>query len=108
MAAFHLLFKFRRDVLGVLLMALEYLQAGLQQARELGIVRRRDQRAFECAVDRLVVGDLIIDVRLVKRPALELGEFSALDVGLLGQRAAGVIVLRRDFELLDQLCVPKT
>jgi hypothetical protein len=89
-------------VLGVLLVALEDFQAGLQQALELGIVCRRDQRAFERAVDGLVVGDLVIDIRLVERRSLELGEFGALGVGLLGQRAAGVIVLRRDFELLDQ------
>jgi hypothetical protein len=42
MAAFHLLFEFGRDMFGVLLMALEDFQAGLQQALELGIVSRRD------------------------------------------------------------------
>src|ERR1035437_8304357 len=102
MAMFHLLFEFRRDVFGVLLMALEYLQAGFQQALQLGIVRRRNQRALERAVHGLMVGDLVVDIRLVERRAVELSEFFALGGALLGQRAAGIVVLRRYLELLDQ------
>ena len=52
--------------------------------------------------DGLVIGDLVVDIGLVEGRAVELGEFGALGGGLLGQRLAGVVVFRRDLELLDQ------
>src|SRR5690349_15410389 len=67
-----LLFQARGDVLGVLLMALEDLEAGLQQALELGIAGRRDELLLQRAVDRLVVGDLVGDIGLVVSRTREL------------------------------------
>jgi hypothetical protein len=43
-------------VFGVLLVALKDLQAGLQQALEFRIARRRNERRLQRGVDRLVVG----------------------------------------------------
>src|SRR4051812_8870363 len=60
----------RGDVLGMLLMALEDLQAGLQQALQFGIAGGGNQQGFERAVDRLVIGDFIGDIGLVVRGAL--------------------------------------
>jgi Vanillate O-demethylase oxygenase C-terminal domain len=51
-------------MLGMLLMTLKDFQTGLQQALQLRIARRRDQLGLERAVDRLVVGDLVLDVAL--------------------------------------------
>src|SRR5674476_1318649 len=84
-------------------MALENLQAGLQQALELGIARRRNQQGLERAVDGLVVGDLVGDIGLVESRAAELGQFGVFGGGLLGQRAAGIVVFRRNRELLNQV-----
>ena len=53
-------------MLGVLLVALEDLEAGLQQALQFGVFGRRDQRLLKCADDRLVEGDFVIDIRLVE------------------------------------------
>src|SRR6185312_13778076 len=44
------------EMLGVLLVALEDLEAGLQQALQLGVGRRRNQRGRQRIVDRLVIG----------------------------------------------------
>ena len=65
------------DVLGMLLVALEDLQAGLQQALQFGIAGRRNEQGLERAVDRLVIGDLVVDIGLVERGALQLGDSSA-------------------------------
>src|SRR5262245_63596064 len=64
------LLQLRRDHLGMLLVALKYLQAGLQQALQLGIAGRRNQLRLQRAVDRLVVGDLVGDIGLVIGAAL--------------------------------------
>src|SRR4249919_3648257 len=53
------------DVFGVLLVALKDLQAGLQQALQLGVVGRGNELRLQRAVDRLVVGDLVGDIGLV-------------------------------------------
>ena len=66
------LLQFGRDVFGMLLVALENLQPRLQQALQLGIAGRRNEQGFERAVDRLVIGDLVVDVGLVERGALQL------------------------------------
>src|SRR5438128_7544042 len=98
-----LLFQVSRDMLGVLLMALKDLQAGLQQALQLGIARRRDQLGLQRAVDGLVVGDLVGDIGLVVAGALQLAELGELVGRLLRQRLAGVVILGRDLELLDEV-----
>src|SRR5262249_375788 len=72
------LLEIGEHVLGVLPVALEDLQPGRQQVLELGIAGRRDERALERAVHRLVVGDLVLDVGLVEGGAAEL-----LQLGLL-------------------------
>src|SRR5215510_984533 len=54
-----LLLDHRRRVFGVLLMALEDLQAGFQQALEIRVRRRGDQRLGDGVVHRLVVRDLV-------------------------------------------------
>src|SRR3954452_15344633 len=71
----HSLFQLGGDVLGVLLMTLEDLQAGLQQALELGIAGGRNELSFQRAVDRLVIGDLVGDIGLVEGRAAQLVEF---------------------------------
>src|SRR6185437_8062619 len=55
-----------RQMLGVRLVFLEQLQAGLQQALQLGVLGVGDERVGQGPVDRLVVGDLVVDVRLVE------------------------------------------
>src|SRR5262249_17530314 len=77
------LLQVRQDVLGVLLVALEDLQAGAEQVLELGIRRRRDERALERAVHRLVVGDLVRRVGLVERRTAELLQLGLLVLRLL-------------------------
>ena len=61
-----LLFETGCDLLGVLLVALENLEAGLQQALQFGVFGRRDQRLLKSADHRLVEGDFVIDIRLVE------------------------------------------
>jgi hypothetical protein len=90
-------------MLGVLLMALEDLQACLQQALQLGIAGRGDQLRFQHAVDRLVVGNLVGDIGLVEGCAGELAELGELVGGRLRQRLAGVVVLRRDVDSASNL-----
>src|SRR5690242_4871433 len=68
------LLQIRQDVLGVLLMTLEYLQPGAEQILELGVAGRRNERALERAVDRLVIGDLVFRVGLVESGAVELAQ----------------------------------
>src|SRR4051794_19657278 len=91
------------DFLGVLLMALEDLQAGLQQALQLRIAGGGNELGFQRRVDRLVVGDLIGDVGLVVGGAAQLTEFGELVGGVLRQRLAGVVVFRGDLQLLDEV-----
>src|SRR6478672_3701824 len=70
------LFQRGGDMLGMLLMPLEDLKPGLQQALELSVARRRDQQGFQRAVDGLVVGDFVGDIGPVERRA---GKFRKLD-----------------------------
>src|SRR6478752_97852 len=69
------LLQLSRDVLGMLLVALENLQAGLQQALQFSVVRVGNKRRLKRAVDRLVIGDLVGDIGLVEGGALQLAEF---------------------------------
>src|SRR6516164_3598646 len=92
-----------RDLLGMLLVALKNLQAGLQKALQLRVTGRRNQLRLKRAVDSLVVGDLVGDISLVERRATQLAEFGELVSGLLGQRLTGVVVFRRHVELLNQI-----
>src|SRR5262249_23095006 len=96
------LLQVRRHVLGVLLVALEEFQAGAQQIPEFGVAGGWNERALERAVDRLVIGDLVRRIGLVERRAAELLQLGLLVLGLLEQPLAGVVVLRRHVELLDQ------
>src|SRR5450759_998262 len=75
------LFQRRGDVFGVLFVALENLQAGLQQALQLRVVRVGNKRGLERAVDRLVIGDLVGDIGLVDFRALQLTQFGELGGG---------------------------
>ncbi len=52
-------------MLGMLQMALEDLQPCLQQALEFSVDCQRNQKRFERAIDRLMVGNLVGNVRLV-------------------------------------------
>src|SRR5260221_14368646 len=63
------------DAFGVLLMALKDLQAGLQKAFQFRIARIGNKRGVKRAIDRLVVGDFVGDIRLVEFRALQLAEF---------------------------------
>src|SRR5438270_1814980 len=71
------------DMLGMLLVALKDLQAGLQQAFQFGVIRVRNKGGLERAVDRLVIGDLVVGIRLVEGGAVQLGQFGALVGGVL-------------------------
>ncbi len=65
-------------MLGVLFMALENLQAGLQEILEFGILSRRDQHGLKCAIDLLVIGDLIFDIGLVEFSPFQFCQLIAL------------------------------
>lgn len=54
------------QLLGVLLVTLENLEAGLEETLELGVVRRGDKGALQRIIDGLMVRDLVVDIRLVK------------------------------------------
>src|SRR3569623_1496399 len=90
-------------VLGVLQMALENLQAGFLEALQFGVAGCRNQLLFERAIDRLVEGDFVGNIGLVVSRAAQLGELLLLVRSLLGERAAGVVVFRRDLQLLDEI-----
>src|SRR5688500_11546377 len=78
-----------RKMLGVLLMALEDFQAGLQQRLKLPIIGRRNERLLERPIDGLVVASLVGRVRFIECGAGELFQLSSL-VGLRpGDRLAG-------------------
>src|SRR6476660_4184204 len=92
------LLQFGGDLFGVLLVALENLQAGLQQALQFRVVRGRNKLCLKRAIDRLVIGDFVIDIGLVELRALQLAKFGALVGGVLRQGLAGVVVFRLDVE----------
>src|SRR6476661_4091903 len=82
------------DLFGVLLVALENLQAGLQQALQFRVVRGRNKLRLKRAIDRLVIGDFVVGIGFVERGALELAELGELVGGILRQGLAGVVVFR--------------
>src|SRR5207248_11544012 len=88
---------------GMSLMALKDLEPGFQEALELWIGRRRNERRLQCAIDLFVIGNLIRDIGFVELLALELAELSALCGCLFGQCTARIIVFRRHFELLYEI-----
>ena len=67
----------------MLLVALEDLQAGLQQALQFTVLSGRNQQGFKRAVDGLVVGDLVGGIGLVELRAFQLGEFGEFVSGVL-------------------------
>ena len=80
---------------GVLLVALENLQAGLQQALQLRVVRVWNKRCLQRAIDGLVIGDFVGDIGFVECRALQLAEFGELVGGILRQGLAGVVIFGR-------------
>ena len=69
-------------MLGVLLVPLENLQAGLEQALELSVAGGSDEQCLQRPVDRLVVSNLVGDISLVEGHAIELGKLGAFVSGL--------------------------
>src|SRR6516165_6383036 len=82
----------RRDLLRVLLMTLEDLQASREQVLQLGIAGARNKCVLKSVIHRLMIGDFVIDVSFIEGGTVELGEFGTLVGGLLAERLAGVIV----------------
>src|SRR5215218_10626413 len=87
----------------MLLMALEKFKASLQQALQLGIVSRRDQKSFERAIHLLMEGNFVGEIGFVVGGPVELRQFGLLVGGFLGQVTAGVVVLGRDVELFYEI-----
>ena len=76
------------------LVTLEYLEAGSEQILQFRVCRVRNENRLERAVDRLVISDFVVSVSLIELCTTQFLEFSAFGFGLLGERLAGVIVLR--------------
>jgi hypothetical protein len=57
-------------MLRMLLVTLKYLEARAEEILQLRIARVRDEDRFEGIVDHLVIGDLIVGICLVERPAV--------------------------------------
>jgi hypothetical protein len=56
----HFLFQRLSDMLGMLLVALKYLESGGQKVLQLGVAGVGNQDGFERAIDRLVVCNLLL------------------------------------------------
>jgi hypothetical protein len=56
-----------------------------QQRLELGVLRIGDQGVTQRSVDCLVIGDLVVDIGLVKGRAIQFCELITLGVSLLRQ-----------------------
>ena len=65
------------DLFGVLLMPLKNLEAGLQQALEVGIAGGRNERRLERAIYSLVICNFIGNVSLVEFCTIEVRQFGA-------------------------------
>src|SRR5919199_2188759 len=89
-------------MLGMLLVALEQLEPGREKLLQLAIVRRRNERLAKAVVHKLVISHLVLRVGSVELRALERAHLLQLIVTLLGQRAAGLVVLGRDIQLLHE------
>ena len=63
-------------MLGVLFVALEDLDASLQEVLELGVLSGRNEGLIQGANDRLMESDLVVDIRLVECGARKLGKFA--------------------------------
>ena len=87
------LFEFRRDVFGVLLVALKNLQPGCKVC-QFCVTGVGNKGVLQGGIDRLVIGHLVVDVGLVESLAVELREFGALICRLLAERLAGVVIFR--------------
>ena len=55
------------DFFCLLLMSLENLEAGLQQALELGIASGRNERRLKCAIHSLMIRHLVGNIRRPRR-----------------------------------------
>src|SRR4029450_12816078 len=71
-------------------------------SRLLSFAGRRNERPFERAIHRLVVGDFVRDVSLVKGGAVKFRELVPLGRCLFGQGTARVVVFGLDLQLFDQ------
>ena len=85
-----------RQGLGMLLVALEQLQAFLQQRLQLGILRIGNERLAQGLIDRLMIGHFVVDIGLVERCAIETSKLFALSIRCLRQALACWIIFRRD------------
>ena len=91
------------DFFCLLLMSLENLEAGLQQALELGIASGRNERRLKCAIHSLMIRHLVGNISLIEGRAAKLRQFGALVGRRFGQGSAGVIVFRRNLEFRDEV-----
>jgi hypothetical protein len=64
------------DLLGVLLVALEYLETRGQKVLQLGIAGLGDRNCLERVVDYLMAAGLVVGVRFLEGRAAELAEAS--------------------------------
>ena len=69
----------------MLLVALEQLQAFLQQRLQLGILRIGDQRLAQGLIDRLMIRHFVVDIGLVERCPIETSKLFALSIRCLRQ-----------------------
>jgi hypothetical protein len=74
-------------MLGMLLMRLEDLEAGFQQALKLAVLRGGDQRRCERFVDGLMIGDFRLTQ---KTPKEAKGHLDDNEISSSGARCAGV------------------
>ena len=87
-------------MLGVHLVALKYLEAGLEEVLQFRVCRVRDENRLERPVDRLMISDFVVGVSLVELRAAQFLEFGAFGFGLLDERLAGPVVFGLTFSFL--------
>ena len=80
-------------MLGVLLVTLKDLETGREEILQFRVGSVGNKDRLQRVVDRLVIGDFVVGVSLVKRCATQFLEFGALGVRLLDERLAGAVVL---------------
>src|SRR4051812_1263499 len=84
---------------GMLLVTLEDLQPGREQILEFTVAGVRDQGVLKCSIDLLMIGDLVLGIGLIEGGAFQSHQLLFLRLGLLHERAAGVVVLWLDVQL---------
>src|SRR5262245_27129232 len=91
------------DLLGMLEMRHEGRARLFQQGLELGVLGAGDEGLVDRVEHGLVVGDLVVDVRLVELGALQPLELGDVLVAAFLQGLAGRVVLRLDLQLGGQV-----